>query len=119
MERELMSEPIEARPKGKGWVWIPEELCWVRLRKLTPTECFRLMGVSAAHIGKIIKSVFRKGKDVPYKYDGLPDKEQKDSVISNSQQYKMAGNSIVVDVLAGIFTNLFINPEEQIKDTLF
>jgi DNA (cytosine-5)-methyltransferase 1 len=27
--------------------------------------------------------------------------------ISNSQQYKMAGNSIVVNVLEGIFKNLF------------
>ena len=27
--------------------------------------------------------------------------------ISNTQQYKMAGNSIVVDVLEGIFKNLF------------
>ena len=26
MERELMPEPIEARPKGKGWKWIAEEL---------------------------------------------------------------------------------------------
>ena len=27
--------------------------------------------------------------------------------ISESQQYKMAGNSIVVDVLEGIFTQMF------------
>ena len=27
--------------------------------------------------------------------------------ISNTRQYKMAGNSIVVDVLEGIFKNLF------------
>lgn len=35
--------------------------------------------------------------------------------ISESQQYKMAGNSIVVQVLEGIFTQLF----KQDQDTLF
>ena len=55
-----------------------------RIRKLTPRECFRLMGVSDSDIDKI-----------------------KDAGISESQQYKMAGNSIVVQVLEGIFTQLF------------
>ena len=57
-----------------------------RIRKLTPRECWRLMGV----------------KDE--QYDKLHD-------ISNTQLYKMAGNSIVVDVLMGIFKNLFLNDE--------
>lgn len=57
-----------------------------RIRKLTPRECWRLMGV----------------KDE--QFDRLHD-------ISNSQLYKMAGNSIVVDVLMGIFKNLFISDE--------
>jgi len=35
--------------------------------------------------------------------------------ISNSQLYKMAGNSIVVDVLMGIFKNIFIPVEEDKK----
>lgn len=55
-----------------------------RIRKLTARECFRLMGVSDADIDKI-----------------------KESGVSESQQYKMAGNSIVVQVLEGIFTQLF------------
>lgn len=55
-----------------------------RIRKLTPRECWRLMGV----------------KDE--QYNKLHD-------ISNSQLYKMAGNSIVVDVLMGIFRNMFLN----------
>lgn len=55
------------------------------IRKLTPRECFRLMGVSETDIDKI-----------------------QSAGISNSQQYKMAGNSIVVDVLYYIFKNLFI-----------
>jgi len=53
-----------------------------RIRKLTPKECFRLMGV--------------KDED----YDKL--------TVSNSQRYKQAGNSIVVDVLMAIFENMFI-----------
>lgn len=59
----------------------------VRIRKLTPRECWRLMGV----------------KD-----------EQFDRLhgISKTQLYKMAGNSIVVDVLMAIFKNLLISDKE-------
>lgn len=53
-----------------------------RIRKLTPRECFRLMGFTDADFDKI------KG-------------------ISNTQLYKMAGNSIVVNVLEVIFKQLF------------
>ena len=56
-----------------------------RIRKLTPRECFRLMGVGESNIDKI-----------------------QAAGISNTQQYKLAGNSIVVPVLEGIFRNLFI-----------
>lgn len=57
-----------------------------RIRKLTERECFRLMGVSDSDIDKI-----------------------QSAGISKTQQYKLAGNSIVVDVLYYIFANLFIN----------
>ena len=56
-----------------------------RIRKLTPRECFRLMGMRDDDIDKI-QAVG----------------------ISNTQQYKMAGNSIVVNVLEAIFKNLFM-----------
>lgn len=56
----------------------------VRIRKLTPRECFRLMGFADDDFDKI------KG-------------------ISNSQLYKMAGNSVVVNVLTEIFKELFNN----------
>ena len=56
-----------------------------RIRKLTPRECFRLMGMRDDDIDKI-----------------------QQAGISNTQQYKMAGNSIVVDVLEAIFRNLFM-----------
>jgi DNA (cytosine-5)-methyltransferase 1 len=68
-----------------------------RIRKLTPRECFRLMGVE----DKDIDTIQAAG-------------------ISNSQQYKMAGNSIVVDVLFHIFRKMFIetgNESQQL--TLF
>lgn len=58
---------------------------YFRIRKLTPRECFRLMGMNDNDIDKI-----------------------QSTGISNTQQYKMAGNSIVVNVLEGIFRNLFI-----------
>lgn len=58
-----------------------------RIRKLTPRECWRLMGVRDEQ------------------FDKLHD-------ISNTQLYKLAGNSIVVDVLMGIFKNLFLSDEE-------
>jgi len=54
----------------------------LRIRKLTPKECFRLMGFSDEDFDSI------KG-------------------ISNAQLYKMAGNSIVVNVLEEIFKSLF------------
>lgn len=54
----------------------------VRIRKLTPKECWRLMGFS--------DDCFEKAK----------------AVNSNTQLYKQAGNSIVVDVLCAIFEKL-------------
>ena len=56
-----------------------------KIRKLTPKECWRLMGFS--------DNDFQKASDT-----GL----------SNTQLYKQAGNSIVVDVLEKIFKNLFL-----------
>lgn len=56
----------------------------IRIRKLTPRECWRLMGFT----------------DIEFdcaKFSG----------VSNTQLYKQAGNSIVVDVLVAIFRELF------------
>lgn len=54
-----------------------------RIRKLTPLECWRLMGFTDDDCNKV-----------------------KAAGISNTQLYKMAGNSICVSVLQAIFTNL-------------
>lgn len=53
------------------------------IRRLTPKECFRLMGFEDSDVDIL-----------------------SDNGISNTQLYKMAGNSIVVDVLEEIFVEL-------------
>lgn len=74
------------------------------IRKLTPKECFRLMGVRDNVISTMQSSNAEVSERVPdWKGKGKPE----DMVISASQQYKQAGNSIVVDVLAHIYENLF------------
>lgn len=54
----------------------------LRIRKLTPLECWRLMGIDDHYFDKASK------------------------VCSNAQLYKQAGNGIVVDVFAQIVNNL-------------
>lgn len=60
----------------------------MRIRKLTPLECWRLMGFDDED--------FRKAEKVN----------------SNSQLYKQAGNSIVVNVLEAILGRLLDDKEE-------
>lgn len=68
--------------------------CNYRIRKFTPRECFRLMGVEEQDIDKLINSG-----------------------ISNSQLYKLAGNSIVVNCLSAIFRQLFIGNKNKVIQT--
>ena len=84
-ETEIIMEEKEKKP-----FVLPKELDGkiFRIRKLTPRECFRLMGVDDADIDKI---------------QALG--------ISNSAQYKLAGNSIVVDVLYHLFRKMFVETE--------
>lgn len=62
-----------------------------RIRKLTPKECYRLMGFC---------------KRQPDGTFDDTDYERARSVNSESQLYKQAGNSIVVDVLEAIFKEM-------------
>jgi DNA (cytosine-5)-methyltransferase 1 len=65
-----------------------------RIRKLTERECFRLMGVKDEESDKIRE------------------------VVSKSQCYKLAGNSIVVDVMVYMFDQLFFgnkNANQQLE----
>lgn len=74
------------------------------IRKLTPKECFRLMGVRDNVIGTMQSSNAQTAERLPgWKGKGKPE----DMAISASQQYRQAGNSIVVDVLAHIYEQLF------------
>lgn len=66
-----------------------------RIRRLTPRECFRLMDVDDEDYDKIKNYV--KG----HRKNGKP------MYISESQQYKLAGNSIVVACMEHIFEQLF------------
>ena len=59
-----------------------------RIRKLTPTECFRLMDVDDEDIEKM-----------------------KQAGIAKTNLYKLAGNSIVVSCMYHIFRKLFIEKE--------
>ena len=56
----------------------------LRIRKLTPLECWRLMGIKDEYFWRA-----------------------KNSGVSNTQLYKQAGNAIVVNVLVAIFKNLY------------
>ena len=60
----------------------------VRIRKLTPRECWRLMGFMDEEFDRV-------------------------HGISNSQLYKQAGNSIVVNVLSALLTQLFNKTERD------
>lgn len=60
----------------------------VRIRKLTPRECLRLMGWTDEQIDKI-----------------------ESAKVSSTQQYRQAGNGIVVQVLEAIFKAFFFGAE--------
>ncbi len=77
------------------------------IRKLTPKECFRLMGVRDKVIS-VMQSTRTRVKKVLNKLNGKKEKvEVTEPIISNTQQYKQAGNSIVVDVIVRVLENLF------------
>ena len=68
-----------------------DEMNNLRIRKLTPKECWRLMGFDDEDFYKA------------------------EAVNSNSQLYKQAGNSIVVDVIVKIYEKLFERYGDVIK----
>lgn len=79
-----------------------------RIRKLSPRECYRLMGCSDTDIDLMQNYPYiLDGKGGWILPEGMTETEAKKLKISESQQYKLAGNSIVVNVLVGIFTQMF------------
>lgn len=86
---ELVPKILDKKRKKLGapesWVWeIDGQKYQIRIRKLTPKECWRLMGFT--------DDEFQKAE----------------SVVSNTQLYKQAGNSIVVDVLENVFRQMIL-----------
>lgn len=78
---------VAVTPSFRGNVLESKELQvndYLRIRKLTPRECWRLMGWKDEQIDKVIAIK-----------------------MSNAQLYKQAGNGIVVTVLEAIFDKLF------------
>lgn len=69
---------------------VGEKECVALVRKLTEKECLRLMGVDDADIEQI-----------------------RSCGVSRSAMYKMAGNSIVVDVLYHMFRKMWIEPKNE------
>lgn len=73
---------------------------YIRLRRLIPRESLRLMGIDDKHIDRML-------------YDSHNDE---------SEIYKESGNSIVVNVLTGVFRRLLIDkigPDEGQSYTLY
>lgn len=92
---EPSEKALANRPQGRGWQYVQTEdgrKAWVRIRKLTPRECGRLMDVDEEYLDKMLSGI-----------------------ISDSQCYKCFGNSIVVSCMEGIFYNLF--SEEEVEPT--
>lgn len=75
----------------------------VKIRKLTPRECSRLMGIGH--------------KIGTFEFDDS-DFQKMERINSNTQLYKQFGNSIVVDCLYYIFKPMFDNgkAEEKISE---
>ena len=76
-------EPVNIKLKNGKTITSNDDVSTLRIRKLTPKECFRLMGF----------------KDEDF--------EKAEKVNSNTQLYKQAGNSIVVDVAEELLCMLF------------
>lgn len=81
--------PEHYEQKGIGMVLVDGIEIYFRIRKLTPKECFRLMGFDDTDVDLL-----------------------SENGISNTQLYKMAGNSIVVNMLEFLFCQIFDNDNE-------
>ena len=88
--------PTVMENHGTVTATVVKDISNLRIRKLTPKECFRLMGFEDKDIDCLI-----------------------DNKISNTQLYKMAGNSIVVNVLIEIFKKLYTDILERKQLTIY
>lgn len=71
----------------------------ISIRKYTPRDCFRLMGVRDEDFDKLL-AVDADGK----------------RLVSNSKLYQLAGNSIVTNCMTAMFGELFYPSGERYAD---
>ena len=84
-------EIIHTAPNGKKYS--------IRIRKFTPRDCFRLMGVRDPDIDKL-----------------LAREKTGQQIISNSKLYQLAGNSIVTNCMTAMFDELLYPSGEKYKN---
>lgn len=70
----------------------------IKIRKFTPRDCFRLMGVRDYDIDKL-----------------LAKEKTGAQIISNSKLYQLAGNSIVTNCMTAMFEELLYPSGEKYK----
>lgn len=94
----VVSPTLTTRPEGLKTAIIVVERNGedVKARRLTPRECYRLMGVDDMDIDKIMET-------------GMGD----------SRHWKLAGNSIVVDCIGHIFRSLFMGDLKRSEKSLW
>lgn len=87
----MNKEIIHTAPNGKKYS--------ISIRKYTPRDCFRLMGVHEADINKLLSK----------EKDGSP-------IICKSKLYALAGNSIVTNCLTAMFEELIFPSGKHYHD---
>lgn len=90
--QETMSKQvIHTAPNGRKYT--------IEIRKYTPRDCFRLMGVHDEDIDRLLAK----------EKDGSP-------IIARSKLYALAGNSIVTNCMTAMFEKLFFPDGEHYHD---
>lgn len=101
----LTAQPI-GNTGGNSYMYLTREPEYC-IRKLTPLECWRLMGFSDEDFLSAKLGSKQSAKETLEKYPHLGKRAftevQRVEKMSNSQLYKQAGNSIVKNVLMAIF----------------
>jgi site-specific DNA-cytosine methylase len=91
----------------------PGEYC--RLRKITPDESLRFMGISDEHI------YYMLNPRLSLQERGYTDEQIDEMLVVDNHEadiYKQAGNSIVVDVLYHIFRKMFVEKGAEKGQTI-
>lgn len=102
-----------------GFISDIKENQYVRVRRLTPEECLRLMGVPEKHLRRMIHPYEQLSKEgyTEHQINELLHFKKSGRKFSDSTLYGRAGNSIIVDVIAAIFSEIIeqgdLNPEKD------